>query len=65
MTKLQNDRMTDRTKTICRPIFDLGDIKNRKWKLSHKNGRITETEHRANEPRFHSSNVAAPCSYVG
>ena len=23
----QNDRMTDRTKTICPPIFDLGGIK--------------------------------------
>ena len=27
MTELQNDRMTDRTKTICPPIFDLGGIK--------------------------------------
>ena len=27
MRKLQNDRMTDRTKTICPPIFDLGGIK--------------------------------------
>ena len=26
-TELQNDRMTDRTKTICPPIFDLGGIK--------------------------------------
>ena len=25
--ELQNDRMTDRTKTICPPIFDLGGIK--------------------------------------
>ena len=28
MTELQNDRMTDRTKTICPPIFDLGGIIN-------------------------------------
>ena len=27
MTELQNYRMTDRTKTICPPIFDLGGIK--------------------------------------
>ena len=27
MTELKNDRMTDRTKTICPPIFDLGGIK--------------------------------------
>ena len=27
MTELQNDRMTDRAKTICPPIFDLGGIK--------------------------------------
>ena len=27
MTELQNDRMTDRTKTICPAIFDLGGIK--------------------------------------
>ena len=27
MTELQNDRMTDRTKTIFPPIFDLGGIK--------------------------------------
>ena len=27
MTELQNDRMTDRTKTICPSIFDLGGIK--------------------------------------
>ena len=27
MTELQNDRMTDRTKTICPPIFDLRGIK--------------------------------------
>ena len=27
MTEWQNDRMTDRTKTICPPIFDLGGIK--------------------------------------
>ena len=27
MPELQNDRMTDRTKTICPPIFDLGGIK--------------------------------------
>ena len=26
-TEWQNDRMTDRTKTICPPIFDLGGIK--------------------------------------
>ena len=26
MTELQNDRMTDRTKTICPPIFGLGGI---------------------------------------
>ena len=26
MTELQNDRMTDRTKTICPPVFDLGGI---------------------------------------
>ena len=26
MTELQIDRMTDRTKTICPPIFDLGGI---------------------------------------
>ena len=30
MTELQNYRMTDRTKTICPPIFDLGGIKNLK-----------------------------------
>ena len=29
MTEWQNDRMTDRTKTICPPIFDLGGIKKR------------------------------------
>ena len=29
MTELQNDRMTDRTKTICPPIFDLGGIKSK------------------------------------
>ena len=28
ITEWQNDRMTDRTKTICPPIFDLGGIKN-------------------------------------
>jgi hypothetical protein len=27
MTEWRNDRMTDRTKTICPPIFDQGDIK--------------------------------------
>ena len=27
MTELHNDRMTDRTKTICPQIFDLGGIK--------------------------------------
>ena len=27
MTELQNDGMTDRTKTICHPIYDLGGIK--------------------------------------
>ena len=31
MTELQNDRMTDRTKTICPPIFDLGGIKIRNY----------------------------------
>ena len=30
MTELQNDRMTDRTKTLCLPIFDLGGIKMKK-----------------------------------
>ena len=30
MTELQNYRMTDRTKTICPPIFDLGGIKKSK-----------------------------------
>ena len=32
MTELQNYRMTDRTKTICPPIFDLGGIKKKKKK---------------------------------
>ena len=27
MTELQNDKMTDRIKTICPPIFDLRGIK--------------------------------------
>ena len=27
ITEWQNYRITDRTKTICHPIFDLGDIK--------------------------------------
>ena len=31
-TELQNDRMTERTKTICPPIFDLGGIKKKKLK---------------------------------
>ena len=31
MTEWRNDRMTDRTKTICPPIFDLGGIKTHSW----------------------------------
>ena len=34
MTEWQNDRMTDRTKTICPPIFDLGGIK--RWCLQNR-----------------------------
>ena len=33
----KNDRMTDRTKTICPPIFDLGDIKSVKPQSYERN----------------------------
>jgi hypothetical protein len=35
MTELK-DRMTDRIKTICTPIFDLGGIKNKQTKQNKK-----------------------------
>ena len=45
-TESQNDRMTDRTKTICPPIFNLGGIKSRSNSQVKVKGKKNNETHR-------------------